>query len=325
MFGAMRALLLAVAVLGAWWWLRDDDVVATDRNEQAAVLRDGFAWRVDRKVRVLDRKGEKRDEHVIDRAGDVRVVGTRGGPAAAWLEQGTIRFINVKTGKTIGVWGKDARMLCDGVATNDERFAVGWLEGDGKMWWVHGDTRPTSDDAFDAGMASEASVEMLAADPRDWCGIASAGDRVAIFWREKNRLFINSCTRKKCDSLPAAVTLGEHAVLLGFGCVARSCMLAVQERNGTRTLSYITESGGTKWTKQLSKTARDFSIVGVGKTSFAIAYASDEGTEVLHAEKKPKTTRVWHAESGRAPVIAWSLGQLFIGHGDRTTIVSLPE
>jgi hypothetical protein len=322
MFGAMRWLILVVAVLGTWWWLADDVVVATDRHEQAAVLRDGFAWRIDRRVRVLDRKGGARAEHALERGGDLRVVGTRSGPVAAWLDQGTIRLVDVKTGKTVSAWGKAARRLCEGVATNDERFAVGWLEDDGQLWFVHGDTRPTSDLA---GMPETSALwDASAVAPHDWCGIASAGDRIALLWRDRNRLFINTCTRKKCASLPAAVALEPNATLVGFGCVKRSCMLAIREKGAVR-FSFITESGGTKWSKPLPKTARDISIVGVGKASFALAYASDDGAEVLRAEKNGKTSRVWHAANGGAPVIAWSLGQLLVAHGDRHTLVPMPE
>lgn len=323
-------MLLVIGVVGTWWWLRDGDAPAAkrmrqaDREQQAAVLRDGFAMRALGRVRVLDRKGDQRADHRLDRERDLRIVGTRGGPAAAWIERKTIRLVDVKNGKTAGVWGKAATTLCEGVATNDERFAVGWLEDDGALWFVHGDTRPAGDAVADTtGATVGEPVLATAAAAKQWCGVASAGPNIALFWRDRDRLFINTCTRKKCSGLPAAVGLDHRATVLGFGCVKSGCLLAARDPDGTGRFGFITETGGIKWSKPLDKTVRDVSIVGTSDTAFAFGYATDAGAEVLRVERGGATTRVWRGE--HAPVLAWSQGQLLVGHADHHTIVPFPK
>ena len=70
-----------------------------------------------------------------------RVVGGRAGTLFAWLSDKRLRLALVGEDGTLGApsaWGRNALQLCDGVATGDHRFGVGWLERDGGVWFVHG-------------------------------------------------------------------------------------------------------------------------------------------------------------------------------------------
>jgi hypothetical protein len=101
-------------------------------------------------------------------------------------------------GNVDGSWGQDARALCDGAATNDSRFGIGFIDGKGGVWWVHG---PVGADAAGEPLR----VAPLASN--GWCALASAGDRIAIAWRDRNRLLFNTCTPTKCSALPATIKL----------------------------------------------------------------------------------------------------------------------
>lgn len=272
----MKRLWLVVVLVSAWCWWRGDDAAPTPEAVHAAVLRDGFALHSEgqpHRVREISRKGPQRTEHVVEHDGDIRVVGTRSGATAGWLESKKVRIVALKNKREVGVWGKSARMLCDGVASNDERFGIGWLEADGQIWFVHGPTTVESqatDYQTIEELAMDEPVLATQADPKNWCGIASAEGNIALFWRDRDRLFINTCTKKKCSPLPATVSFARDDVLLGFGCLRNACLLAARPTNGKPRLAYITESGSTKWTKPLAATELSVSIVGVGGRGFAV-------------------------------------------------------
>jgi hypothetical protein len=312
----MKYLWLVVGVFGVWlWWGGEDPASAPVPDDiHAAVLRDGFALHAEgqpHRVREISRKGPQRTEHVIDRDGDIRVVGTRAGAAAGWLDSKKVRLVSLKNKRELGVFGKSARMLCDGVASNDERFAIGWLEADGVIWFVHGPTGETQ--AIETNEVDE-PVLAARADPKNWCGIASAEGNIALFWRERDRMYINTCTKKQCSGLPAAVAFPRDDVLLGVGCLRKACLLAVREKSGTSRLTYVTESGSAKWTKPLATNELSVSIVGVGDRSFAVGYVGSEGAEVLRIDAKGAAARVWQgAASGGVPALAWSRDQLLVG------------
>lgn len=312
----MRRLWLAIGVLALWWWWRAEEPAPApdDATEvRAAVLRNGFALHVagqPHRVREISRKGPQRAEHVVDRAGEVRVVGTRSGATAAWLDTKKVRLVALEKKRELGVWGKSARMLCEGVASNDERFGVGWLEADDSVWFVHGPTTVET-------QAEHAALEpMLAsqADPKTWCGLASAEGNIALFWRDRDRLFFNMCTKKKCASLPAAVAFPRSDVLLGFGCLRNACLVAARDKHGKARLAYLTESGSTKWTRPLATDRLAVSIVGAGSRAFAVGYVGENGAEVLRVEPKGATSKVWQgAAADGVPALAWSNGQLLVG------------
>ncbi len=324
----MRRILVVVVLLGAWWWLRDDDRARDAGDNQAAVLRDGFAVRTGKTVVEFDRKGTKSKQYTLAHDGDARVFGMPSGTAAAWIEAKKIRLVRASTGKSLAVFGKSARMLCEGLATNDERHAVGWLEADGGIWFVHGDTKRKRTAELDAE-ALELDVMQVdaTADRKNWCGVASAADLIALFWRDSDRLFIQTCTRKKCAGLAGAVAFKREDNLLGFGCVRDACLLAARDKAGKTRLQLVTESGSTKWTKPLDTTKLEVSIVGAGPDSFAVGYSSDRGSDVLRVDRKGTMTSIWNgAAASGAPSLAWSNNKLLVApRGGEPTVVAFPR
>ncbi|HEX5064046.1 MAG TPA: hypothetical protein VFV99_31930 [Kofleriaceae bacterium] len=318
----MRRWLLAAAVIGLWVWWRGDAPAAHDGERHAAVLADGFALYDGHRVVELDRKGKQRKQHVLAHDGELRLVGPSNGPAVAWVESKKVRLVRASTGKG-SVWGNSVRMLCEGAATNDERFAVAWLEANDTIWFVHGDTR---NKRTDEQMADEA-VGLANADRKVWCGVASAHDLVALFWRDSDRLFIQTCTRKKCSGLPATVSLDRRETLLGFGCVRNACLLGVRDHNGASRLQFVTESGATKWTKPLPTKLLEVSIVGAGENAFAVGFVGEHETEVGRVDRKGVVTPLWAGPpSKHAPALAWSRDQLLVGHpAGATTLVAFPR
>ena len=320
----MRRLILVCGVLAAWWWLRDSSD-ATDGPEtaklQAAVLGDGFALHVagqPHRVIEVDRQGKRVEEHTVRHNGEIRVVGTSAGVAAGWLDSKKLRLWSIEHEDDLGVWGKNATTLCDGVATHDERFAVGWLESDGRLWFVHGPTRKQRTLELD-----EPVLAAQLAKP-NWCGIASAEDNIALFWRDRDRLLFNTCTKKKCGGLASSIAFHRDDVLLGFGCLKSSCLLAARNKQGESRLVYVTESGSTKWTHKLDTKRLAVSIVGAGNRAFAVGFATGDRVEVLRVERPGKVTKVWQG-SGAVPALAWSRDQLFIGHSGGASVVAFPR
>lgn len=330
----MRRFWIAVAIVGAWlWWRGDDtpdratDYVTENLELRAAVLRNGFALHAagqPHRVREIDRKGATRTEHVVPRADEIRVVGTRNGATAAWLDNKKVRLVALDKDRELGVWGKSARTLCEGVASNDERFGVGWLEFDDSVWFVHG---PTTVETEIAEPAIDEPVLAAQADAKSWCGLASAGPNVALMWRDRDRLFVNMCTKKKCAALPGAVAFRRDQVLLGFGCLRNGCLLAARDPRGATRLQYITESGSTKWTKPLPTKELAVSIVGAGDRAFAVGYVGDHGAEVLRVEPKSGgVTSVWQGSAAAGiPALAWSRDQLLVGQATRQSVIPFPR
>ncbi|HEY5923731.1 MAG TPA: hypothetical protein VIV11_18745 [Kofleriaceae bacterium] len=323
----MRRLIFVLALIGAWLWWRGNDRVSHDNGGQAAVLSDGFAFYDGHRVTELDRKGTQRKQHAFARDGEVRIIGTPRGPEAGFIESKKVKLVRVSTG-TGTVWGKSVRMLCEGVATNDERFAVGWLEADDSVWFVHGDTRAQRTEADvvapdDVVAASEPGI----ADPKTWCGIASAHDLVALFWRGRDRLLMQTCTRKKCSNVSATIAFDRNETLLGFGCLRNVCLLAARDRSGKARLQLVTEAGSTKWKKPLETDKLEVSIVGAGDNAFAVGYSTDSASEVLRVDRKGTFTKLWQGPpSPHAPALAWSRDQLLVGHPSGSpTLVAFPR
>jgi hypothetical protein len=326
----MRRVLLVVGLFGMWWWLRGDDRAQVDDDVQAAVLKDGFAVRVGSRVLDIDRKGKQRKQYALAHTGDLRVVGTNNGAAAVWIESKKVKLVKVSTGKTLAVFGKSARMLCDGVATNDERFAAGWLEADDTIWFVHGETRVKRSNEVETdsdGEVAETQATFAQGDRKNWCGIASAQDLIALFWRDGDRVFIQTCSRKKCGGVAGTVAFDRKDTLLGFGCVRNACLLAARDKQGSNRLQLVTESGSIKWKRPLATTQLDVSIVGAGPDAFAVGYVSEHGTEVLRIGRKGEVQKVWQgAAAAGAPALAWSRDQLLVApRGAESTLVAFPK
>lgn len=278
-----------------------------------------------RRVWAVDRAGAQRHLADIVREGDMRIVGTTAGPTVGYQDGKRMRLRRIADDQDLGMWGTNVRGLCDGLASNDQRFAVGWLEGDGGVWMVHGPTTKRTRDlaasttemgALDAGVTAQPS----------WCGVASAGDKVALFFRDRDRLLFQLCTAKRCGGLAASTPLPRTSVVLGMGCVRNACLIAHRDQRGTSSVTYVTESGSAKWTKPIVTDATTVSVVGVGANAFAVGFSNREGGHVLRFDRKGNSTQPWRGSVGSGvPALAWSAGHLLVAHytNDTVTPISL--
>src|SRR5687768_3197492 len=217
---------LALAVVGGMWWMRGDEPARAPDRVQVGVLKNGFTVLANRQILEVDRSGAKQHAMRLQLDGDVRVVGTRAGTAVAWQDGKKIKLATLDSdGKPdeVSTWGKKATRLCDGAASNEHRFGVGWLEADGRVWFVHG---PLAQAAFAAPVATKAT----------WCGIASAEHNLALVMRDGSKYLLNFCSRKECSGLVAKVPIDPSATLLDFGCVRDSCLFATRDKEGTTRL-----------------------------------------------------------------------------------------
>ena len=292
---------------------------------QLAVLRDGFAVTHPtdggRRVIELDREGRERGTLIARHGEDQRVVGTSVGPAVAWQDARKVRFVRLSDDRDLGTWGKSVRQLCDGVASNDARFAVGWLEGDDTVWIVHGPaTTAGADDA--AGADGTGALEVAAAPGErmrsDWCGVASADQNVALFWRNADKLHFGMCTKRRCSGLFASYKLDHRLPILGFGCLGNACLVAWRDDAGKARIALLSEMGRSRWNKLLDATGDRVSIIGVGGDALAVGYAGAAGAEVVRFDRKGTATALWRdAAATGAPSLTWSSGRLLIAryHG----------
>jgi hypothetical protein len=275
---------------------------------QAAVIPGGFAIAHDHRMLELDAQGAVRRELALDQADDVRVVGTRGGPAAVWLAGRKIHFALVDDGAESQTFGKSARQLCDGVASNDARFGVAWLESDGRVWMVHGPMGAHVADEV------EAIARREAAGTPSWCGIAAADDQIALVWRERDRLYIDMCSAKRCNAMPYVVGLDANLPLLGVGCVHEACLVAARDESGTARIALVARNKA-RWTKPLATTAGTASVIGAGDRAFAVAIAADHGAEVIRFDRDGNAASVWRdATATSVPALAWSGGRLLVAY-----------
>lgn len=314
-----------VVVVGAIWWLRrGEEITHHPHPPQAAVLADGFAVLADKRIREYDREGTQQHEMTLqlDR-GNVRFVGTRAGTAVGWQDGKKLKLAMVDGDGSTGdstTWGKNVTRLCDGAATNEHRFGVGWLENDGKVWFVHGPMDRMAPDSI-------APFE-LPTTKASWCAIASAEQNVTLLWREGGRILMNFCGRKSCSSLVVKVPIDTKDTLLGYGCVKDSCLFATRDKHGVTKLHRVTERGRAI-VKALEHSRPDspVSIVGAGSRAFAIAYISTDGNATIQRVAVDGTfTNVWHFNGEVAPSLAWAADKLFVAMPTRDAwVLAMPR
>ncbi|HET7505056.1 MAG TPA: hypothetical protein VFK02_28755 [Kofleriaceae bacterium] len=292
---------------------------------QAAVSRDGFIVRhaagAGHRVVEVDPQGRERRGFPVERAGELRAVGTRAGTAIAWQDGRKLRLVRVEDHRDMGTWGKSVRQLCDGVASNDARFAVGWLESDDVVWIVHGplaaQAGAAESEATEAVEAAEAIATGVPAGElarSEWCGVASAEHNVALLWRAGDRLSIVMCTAKRCGSLPGTFKLDHRLPILGFGCLRDACLIAARDAEGNAGLVYVTAAGRRKWNQRLPA-ASTVSIVGYGDRAFAVGYTTEAGAEVLRFDPSGASSPLWRDPyTTSVPALAWSSGRLLVAH-----------
>lgn len=304
----MRRVVVVLGLVGGWWWFHRGRETHATEHRQAAVLAEGFAVRDGASVQLLERDGRRGATHALPDDRVARVFGAGSTVEAAWLKNGQLQLFDMKRREVLAAYGRAASRLCDGVATNDARFAVAWREDDGGLWFLHG---PTS--------TAPASVEMplqVANDAHAWCGVASAEQLITLLWRDRDRLQINWCSAKRCFPLPASTKLAPTAEIVGFGCLRDACLVAVRD-GASANLMYVTESGSVRWKQPIPTTARNVAIVGVADRAFAVALPGS----VVRVDRDGKRTNLWHGDG--EPVLAWSRGRLLVAHGSGEVVIEV--
>lgn len=318
---------VVVGVAGVWWW-RGGGEPSTAPTVQAAVLSKGFAAVVSpptsdarRRVVELDRTGKTTHEMPLQLDGEVRLVGTSAGTAVGWKDGKKIKLgILDSEGKPEdpSSWGKRAQRLCDGVASNEHRFGVGWLEGDGGIWFVGGPVRRMFDEPIDAaGIETATKVT--------WCGIASADDEVVLLWRDGKKLLMNFCA-KQCSPQVSKVPIDPDHQLLGFGCARASCLFAARDKAGAVKLYRANENGRTI-SRPLDGVRGDtMPIIGAGPGAFAIAYPTkDNEVTIQRITVDLETTHDWHFDAGGVPGLAWAGDRLLVAQPGAFHVLDVPR
>lgn len=279
---------------------------------QAAVLSDGFvvshAAGSGHRVIELDSDGSKRRAFAVKLGGELRVVGTTAGTTLAWQDGRKLRLRRAEDGGELGSWGSSVRQLCDGVASGDDRWAVGWLEADDTVWIVFGPVSRASDAITASQLAVPARLGRS-----EWCGVASAGQNLAMLWRSGDKLSILMCTKRRCGGLAGTIALDRRIPVLGFGCVRDGCLLATRDAAGVARLSYVTASGRLKWARPLAAAPHTVSILGLGDRGLAVGYTGEAGAEVVRYQPSGASVPLWRdPSSAGAPALSWSSDRLLI-------------
>jgi hypothetical protein len=325
-----RRRLVGVLVAGVLLhrWFSDDAEPTAVKTLQAAVTSDGFALiegtGTERHVLGFDDDGRLLYRHAVPlTAPDVRVVGSRIGPLVGWRNKTKLEIAQVKGDGELGEsakWGTSIQFQCEGVATNEHQFALGWLEKDHRVWFVYGPTgKPRA-------LAPVVPAELEATAKPSWCGIASAHQEIVLLWREGSRTYFDFCTSKSCD-MPAQLPLGKQHTLLGFGCTKDACVLAARE-GSTVKLGWVRRGGKLAWSKALTDVAPEstFSIVGAGHRAIAVGYLTNTGATVQRVIASGSMERAWHDPSAsEVPSLAWARDRLFVAQRDERTVVPLPR
>ena len=296
------------------------------------MLRDGFVvmeTSSDRHALDLDRDGNRRSRNAVPVTVEARVVGSSVGALVGWLDGRQLKLAKIVGDGKLGnatSWGRSVRRLCDGAASNDERFAVGYLDNDDRIWFVHGPmTKRTAATTVD----DVAVTELATTTAPNWCAIASAEDYIALFWREGSRRFVQMCSSKECGVMGRLPLKPEHE-LLAAGCLRSGCLLAFRDERGKRHIGWMTPTGKPQWTKPLETNSDAVEIVGAGNKAVALSYVSPQGATVARVMAKGQIERAWADPSLEAtPAIAWSRDRLLVswraGSTVETTVVPMPR
>ena len=315
----MRKLLVVAAIAIVWlWWTRTPAELGVP---QTLVLVDGFGI-VDgpdtgRVLVKLDRDGAQQSRvELATIAPDIRVVGGRNGPLAVSIDRGKIALHAIRDDGSLGrreEFGNKATMLCEGAATNEARFGVAWMEKDGRIWVVHG---PVTE-----AVASDDDTDL----PKStWCGVASAGDDIALLWADGKKIKQNNCDRRSCRNTVAKIAI-DSKQLVGFGCVFDGCLFATRDGKVTA----FDQRGTKRWTRDLPDVrAGDRVSIAGGKQRFAVGYHTTSGAAVVRFDLSGNATTVWNDSADQAPVLAVSRDRLAIsyhrGNELQNRVVALP-
>jgi hypothetical protein len=331
----MRARSVAgLSLLGLvlWWWTGDDPAPRHhgETAPQIAVLHDGFVvMRGDGhgavRLTELGHDGKPRREHAVAIPSDeVRVVGTRIGAGLVWRDA-TKRRVQLTIVDRNGRWrddfgSDDAVRLCDGLASNDHRFGVGWFDSRGGVWFVHGPTQP-------------AAAELPAGGEVSWCAITGSLDGIGLLWRERDALRINICSKGRCPMVETVSRTIAHRPILGFGCLGSECIVVTRGPSERAEVTMLSRRGGVKWTRPLPGELAGDAVMAIGAGQrFVVAYGMADRAEAVAFDRKGNSSTIWTgpaAGNSAAPAIAWSRGQLAIARLHEgvvvTEVVALPR
>lgn len=301
------------------------------QDTQAAVLPDGFAVMqgapADRHAVALALDGQQRWRRAVAiGAQDARMVGTSAGVAVGYRARDKLELAIV-TGdgehQLDSTWGKRVAQLCVASASSDLRFGIGWIEGDGTVWMVHGNVGARS---AELAVSPPEAVSETTRGRADWCTITSAGQDIAMVWREGRVTRLNLCSRKRCDGLLSTLSLGPGQLVEQIACSAKSCLAAIRDREGQALLASFTIGGKREWIEPLAATAASgFAIVAAGDRGFAVSYVGDQGAAVMHVTRKGARVGVWGGPATTAPALAWSRDQLLIAHEGGNDVLPMPR
>lgn len=281
---------------------------------QAAVLADGFVAAATASeataVAELELDGDRRRDTRVVGPAPLRIVGTLGGPAAAWLDGRKIWLALVMPDGALDQpsrWGTAAMAMCDGVASDPRRFGVGWREVDGSVWMVHGTlTRPPA-------AVQVVPPTPIAAQRAEWCGIASAGDDIALFWRDGGRVAVVRCTASDCTGRTTWITLPSPETILAIGATRDDIAIATRGADGQAALRWFDRVGAPRALTPLATApGRGVTLTSAGRGALALGSASDAGAFVLRVTPGAAAS-VWEsADHADAPALAWTSDRLAV-------------
>lgn len=290
-----RLVVVAIAI----WWLwphRHTDVPVL----QVATTSTGFVARVDGAIEVVDTDGKRLHSFDAHAPGEFRVVGARDGMLITGWKDGDQLLISARDadGELLDtkVWGDRVDHLCDGVASNEARWGIAWAERGGGVTVVNG------------------PMEMLATTtaPKSWCGVASAGERIALLWRDSGRTLLNFCERQRCGAKPMTLPIDRDDQLIGFACADHACLFAVRSKRGT-SLMRLTDRG-QMLTRPLAHIGERVAITAVGSDAFAIAYHAEPDEAAYDRVALDGTrTALGSVATDQLPALTWAHGRLLVG------------
>lgn len=300
--------MLLGLVIGLWWmWRGGDEAVAP--RVQAGVLRNGFTVLVDRQVHELGRDARTEHQMSLQLADEVRFVGTSAGSTVGWKAGKKLKLAALDDGGNPdepSTWGKKVAQLCEGAASNEHRFGIGWLESDNRVWIVHGPMRASA-------LALDALELHTDAAKVTWCGVASAGPDLALLWRDGKKLQLNFCTPKACSAYVTKVPVPAEEQLLGFGCVRDACLFASRDKSQT-VLRRVFETGRSiKLALTAAADDTRVEIVGTGPRVFAVAYVDREhrvAVELRDIDGSVKQS--WSFDEREVPALRWDGARLLV-------------
>jgi len=334
-FVSRRPLVALGAAAGLWWLWPSSSGPPAPARPQAAVLADGFAALPggDRIALFDEGAGRRGDLAVDDAPANARVVGVGGHVGLVWRDGKRVAVAVVGEDGQLEQptkFGKRVASMCQGVATNEHRFGVAWLESDGSVWFVHGPTSPRGAgeavgpgshgshgshgiEAIEALEALEATAGAPFAEPPkpEICMIASAHDKLALLYTEGSRTTLVLCGRS-CAA-PRRIELPRKAEVLGFGCTRGGCAIATRAETGATLATWVTPQGRAQWTKPLPHASERAAVALAGTgAQVAIAYATANEPVVVTASPAGAIATVWQGASDAAPSLAHAAGRLFV-------------